>query len=218
MSGVTRLAVDHPAGTARVADVVPIARARTLPPDAIPFDREFAAVLRAAGLGEERAVARLFREYQPGLVRYLRSRVPDVADDVASETWLAVASGLACFEGDADAFRAWLFTIARRRLIDQRRKAKRRPLEVVNGEALAGAASTSRSPEDEVEANVAGDEAARRIAALLPAEQADVILLRVVAGLSVEEVAGLLGKRPGTVRVLQHRGLRRLADRMAKNL
>jgi RNA polymerase sigma-70 factor (ECF subfamily) len=160
----------------------------------------------------------LFHEYQPALYRYLRSRLSDLADDVASETWLAVANGLDGFDGDADAFRAWLFTVARHRLIDQRRKAKRRPLEVVHGEAMLAMASTTCSPQDEVEANVAGDEAARRIAALLPAEQADVILLRVVAGLSVEEVAGLLGKRPGTIRVLQHRGLRRLAERMAKNL
>ena len=49
----------------------------------------------------------------------------------------------------------------------------------------------------------------------LPPDQAEIILLRVVAGLPVEEVAAITGRRPGTVRVLQHRALRRLADRLA---
>ncbi len=59
-------------------------------------------------------------------------------------------------------------------------------------------------------AAAAGEEAARRVVALLPADQADVILLRVVGGMTVEEVATIIGKRPGTVRVLQSRGLKRL--------
>ena len=55
------------------------------------------------------------------------------------------------------------------------------------------------------------DEVRRRLVERLPADQADVVLLRVVGGLDVRRVAGVLGKRPGTVRVLQHRALRRLA-------
>ena len=60
--------------------------------------------------------------------------------------------------------------------------------------------------------------ATRRIVAILPADQADVILLRVVADLSVDQVAQIMGKRPGTVRVLQSRALKRLAERLAKKL
>lgn len=70
--------------------------------------------------------------------------------------------------------------------------------------------AAGESPEDAVVAASSGDAAAQRIAKLLPADQADVILLRVVAGLSVDEVAAIVGKRPGTVRVLQSRGLKRL--------
>jgi RNA polymerase sigma-70 factor (ECF subfamily) len=132
----------------------------------------------------------------------LRGRAVNNADDIASETWIAAAHGLKNFAGDADAFRAWLFTIGRNRLVDEARRAAR----VVE----APPEEMSPSPEDEVVAASAGEAAAQRIARLLPADQADVILLRVVAGLSVEEVAAIVGKRPGTVRVLQSRGLKRL--------
>jgi RNA polymerase sigma-70 factor (ECF subfamily) len=134
----------------------------------------------------------------------LRGRAGDDADDVASETWIAAARSLRSFTGDGDAFRAWLFTIARNRLIDAQRKSSRAvPL---------GEAGSTPSPEDEVIAASAGEAAAQRIAKLLPADQADVILLRVIAGLSVDEVAAIIGKRPGTVRVLQSRGLKKLQN------
>ena len=74
------------------------------------------------------------------------------------------------------------------------------------------------SPEAEVVAASAGDDAARRIVALLPADQAEVILLRVVADLSVDQVAKIVGKRPGNVRVLQSRGLKRLSEYFSNNL
>ena len=141
----------------------------------------------------------------------MRGRTGDDADDIASETWLAAARGLRGFEGDANAFRAWLFTIARNRLIDERRRSKRRPV-LASEQPTAELVAVEPSPEDTVVAAHAGDEAARRIVALLPADQADVILLRVVAGLSVDEVSAITGKRPGTVRVLQSRGLKRLQN------
>ena len=107
-------------------------------------------------------------------------------------------------------FRAWLFTIARNRLTDARRRAARRPVTVNADESTRQIAAADPSPEDEVVSASSGDAAARRIVNLLPSDQADVILLRVVGGLSVDEVAAIVGKRPGTVRVLQSRGLKRL--------
>ena len=143
-------------------------------------------------------------------MRYLRGRAGASADDLASETWIAAAQGLGGFHGGGDEFRAWLFTIARHRLIDERRKDKRRPVTTSTEDATVELIADDPSPEEVVTAARAGDEAAARIANLLPADQADVILLRVVAGLSVDEVAAIMGKRPGTVRVLQSRGLKRL--------
>jgi RNA polymerase sigma-70 factor (ECF subfamily) len=71
------------------------------------------------------------------------------------------------------------------------------------------------TPEATVLERAGGLEAVRRIRALLPPDQAEVVLLRVVAGLSVGEVAAVLGRKPAAVSVLQHRALRRLADRLA---
>jgi RNA polymerase sigma-70 factor (ECF subfamily) len=170
----------------------------------------FPATLEAAQAGGEWALAELFAEYQPALLRYLRGRAPDVADDVASETWISAAQSLNRFDGDGDQFRAWLFTIARRRLIDQRRREKRRPVVTSGDDATRDLAATGPSPEEAVTAAISGDEAAQRIADLLTPDQADVILLRVVGGLSVDEVAKIMGKPAVTVRVLQSRGLKRL--------
>ena len=76
---------------------------------------EFPAVLAAAQDGSEAAFARLWQDANPVLLRYLRVGLPDCAEDVAAETWLQVVRGLAGFRGDEQAWRSWLFTIARRR-------------------------------------------------------------------------------------------------------
>lgn len=131
----------------------------------------------------------------------------------AAETWLAAARNLASF-GDETAFRGWLFTIARRRLVQHWRDSGRRPVTAVAPERLTDRRAAD-DPEAEGLAAVSAREAARAIAAALPPDQADVVLLRMLGGLDVDQVAGILGKRPGTVRVLQHKALRRLADRFS---
>ncbi len=87
----------------------------------------FPAVLERTRDGDPSAFAALWHEYQPSLLRYLRVTTRDAAEDVASETWAAVASSIARFDGDETAFRAWLFTVARRRAIDHFRRESRRP-------------------------------------------------------------------------------------------
>lgn len=87
----------------------------------------FGDLLARAQRGEEEAFACLFREVQPALLRYLRVIAPEAADDVAGETWLQVVTGLAGFRGGEDAFRGWLFTIARHRAVDAGRSRARRP-------------------------------------------------------------------------------------------
>ena len=147
----------------------------------------------------------------PPLLRYLRVRGEDAPEDLAAETWVHVVKGLASFEGGAAEFRAWLFTIARHRAIDQSRGRARRPAAVpVADPAQMAAHPTARSAEDDA---VANDETARALAlvATLPPDQAEAVMLRVVAGLEVADVARLLGKKPGTVRVMVHRALRTLA-------
>jgi len=169
---------------------------------------DFASVLERAKRGDEVAVGTIWRTLHPRLVRFLRARAGDAADDVASETWLAVARHLRSFEGGEDEFRAWLFTIGRRRLIDWQRRSRSRPATVALDD-VAPSFPAPDDPEGEALATL-GTSAALALVARLPADQAEVILLRVVAGLDTTRVAEVLGKRPGAVRMLQHRGLHAL--------
>lgn len=164
---------------------------------------QFDEVLAAAQLGEEWAITGLYRELAPAVLSFLRARVGDEADDIASQTWLEVARGIDRFSGDEPGFRGWVFTIARRRLANERRRLGRRRTEWLGGTDVAGT--------DDVAARSESDEAVRRIVGLLPPDLAEVVLLRVVAGLPVEEVARVTGRRPGNVRVMQHRAMKRLA-------
>ena len=171
---------------------------------------EFAETLAAAQRGEEWAVGRLWRDLNPPLVRFLRARHGDHADDVASETWIRVSRGIGRFDGSHMDFRAWFFTVARAASIDWYRHAARRPQVASDASAL----EHRPAPDDSAKAALDAIDtvAALALVARLPADQAEVILMRVVAGLDAEHVGRVLGKRAGTVRVLQHRGLRRLAE------
>jgi RNA polymerase sigma-70 factor (ECF subfamily) len=171
-------------------------------------DTTFEGILPAARLGEEWAVGAIWRDVHPRLLRYLRVAVGSVgAEDVASDVWLEVAAGLGRFEGDQQSFLRWTFTICRRRAIDAGRKDLRRLTEPVAPEALEQRLSGG---DGGLDAHLALDAALAHLSRL-PRDQAEVILLRVVVGLDADSVGEILGKRAGTVRVLQHRGLERLA-------
>jgi RNA polymerase sigma-70 factor, ECF subfamily len=163
----------------------------------------FDSTLTAAQTGAEWALESLFHRLQPTLLRYLRAQEPGEAEDLASEAWLDIAHSIGRFEGDEPAFRRWAFTIARRRLIDFRRSRARRRTDPAPIEVLA------RQP-GQVEPGM--NAAALSHLAALPPEQAEILLLRVVAGFDSNEVALITGKKPGTVRVIQKRALERLAQ------
>jgi RNA polymerase sigma-70 factor, ECF subfamily len=171
---------------------------------------EFPDALAAAQDGSEVAFAVLWRDGNPALLRYLRVIAPDAAEDVAAETWVQVVRGLAAFRGDEAAWRAWLFTTARRRALDEARRRARRPAVALDELRLAEAPSAPDAAQQAME-NL-GTQAAIALVSGLPTVQAEVIMLRVVAGLDTETVARLLDCSPGAVRVAAHRGLRRLAQ------
>ena len=184
---------------------------------------QFLGILTAAQEGGDWAVAILYRWLHPALVGYLRGRAGDEAEDLAAETWLAVARGLRAFSGDEAAFRSWVFTIAHRRLVDHHRANTRRVRThtLTPGDGPGGAVdgpspepASTDDPAGETVSAMTSDAAVRHIVSLLPPDQAEIVLLRVVAGLPVDDVAQMTGRRPGTVRVLQHRALRRLAERL----
>ena len=170
----------------------------------------FAATLAKAQDGDEAAFTCIFRDVQPVLVRYLRVIALGAADDVAGDTWVHVVDGLAGFRGDEAAFRAWLFTIARHRAADRGRWRARHPTVALED---SGAADRLTAPDAaDVALERIGTRAALAAVARLPRDQAEIIMLRVVAGLDTREVARITGKSPGAVRVAAHRGLRRLAS------
>jgi RNA polymerase sigma-70 factor (ECF subfamily) len=175
----------------------------------------FEDTLLAAKDGDERAVAVLWRELNPPVLRYLRGRNSRDVDDVASETWIAIARGIHSFEGNEVEFRAWVFTIARHRLIDAQRRAQRVPLPIADPASF----ELHPAPDDPLRdaIDTLDTDAALRVLSLLVPDQAEVLLLRILAGLDVQRVADIVGKRPGTVRVLQHRGLRRLAELLSSD-
>lgn len=170
----------------------------------------FEETLEAARRGEEWAVAELWRELNPRLLRFLQVRHLRDHEDVASDTWLRVSQSFDRFTGDEAQFRAWFFTIAYATSVDAVRRAARRPSVATDDAMLVDRAGHDDTAADAFERM--GTDRALALVAQLPAAQADVILLRVVAGLDAEQVGRIIGKRPGAVRVLQHRALRRLSE------
>lgn len=172
---------------------------------------DFQGTLLAAQQGSDDAFARLWREYHPGLLRYLAVKSASDAEDLAADVWFNVVRALPAFEGTEHGFRSWLFTTARNRLTDWYRGTDRRP-EVIQTESLLCIASRV-SVEGEV-ADRSGTDAAVALIATLPHDQAEAVMLRVVVGLDVSDVADIMGRTPGSVRVLCHRGLRHLERRL----
>jgi RNA polymerase sigma-70 factor (ECF subfamily) len=169
----------------------------------------FGTRLTEAQGGDEAAFACLFRDVQPALLRYLRVIAPEAADDVAGETWLQVVAGLAGFAGGEEAFRAWLFTIARHRATDWgRARGRRRAVPLAQSESAHRLTAPDAA---DLALERISTQAVLAVVSALPADQAEIILLRVVAGLDTSDVARIVGKSRGAVRVASHRGLRRLA-------
>jgi len=173
----------------------------------------FSAVLRAAADGDGAAFATLWRDIHPPMLRYLRVAAGDSAEDLASDVWLEVARRLAKFTGSENEFRGWLFTLARRKVIDRLRYESRHP-----ESPTADIEPLDRSASDDTSAAALegiSTEAALALIATLPRDQAEIIVLRVVVGLDAATVARIVGKSPGAVRVAAHRGLRSLSVRLA---
>jgi RNA polymerase sigma-70 factor (ECF subfamily) len=177
-----------------------------------PFEK----VLGRAREGDAGAFAELWRDANPMLLRYLRVTAGVLAEDIASYTWIRVIEKLATFTGDEAGFRRWLVTIARNHHLDQVRRSARRP-ERLTGDTSTVIDLTGRSEPDAAalaEERMSTDAAIRLIATLPPA-QAEMVILRVVVGLDVADVARVVGRSPGAVRVAVHRGLRKLEDTLA---
>lgn len=172
------------------------------------MDREgvgeaFPQLLAAAQAGAGWALERVWQSYAAKVAGYLRVQGADDPEDLASEVFLGAFRAISTFSGDEPQFRSWLFTIAHRRLLDARRSRSRAPsIEPLDDahDAPAGDAA------DDVLRRLA-TERVRALCERLVPDQRDVLLLRLVAGMTVEEAASVLGKSPGATKALQRRGL-----------
>ena len=172
-------------------------------------DQVFDDVLHAARAGAEWAWARIYEQLAPKIVGYLRAHGATDPDDLAGEVFLHVVRDLPQFTGGERDFNAWTFTIAHRRLVDELRRRGRRPLELVSADAVARAAGAGGDVIVDAEGRLE-DAAVRAAIDELPADQRSVVLLRIIGDLTIDDIARALGKRPGAVKALQRRGLRRL--------
>lgn len=185
----------------------------SLPSQAVPQHR-FNAQLELARQGDEAAWSAIYRGLAPSVLGYLRANgIPD-PEDVLSEAFLQVARDIHKFQGDEGKFRAWVFTIVHHRLIDARRRAARRPMDLV-----AEVPEPDRPPIDDTSeealARIGAENIRGAIDAVSP-EQRQVLLMRVLGDLTVDEVARALDKRPGAVKALQRRGLASLRRELAR--
>jgi RNA polymerase sigma-70 factor, ECF subfamily len=176
----------------------------------LPSEQDFESMFTAARDGQGWALSELYRALFPRILQYLGAVEPAEAEDVACDTWLDVVDGLERFQGDEAGLRALSFSIARRRLLDLRRRralgrtAPRGPGATTEDRLSRGADETADSP-------LGADQAIGLTTSSLSPEEADVVLLRVIGDLDVDAVAEIVGTGPSNVRLLQQRAVRRLA-------
>jgi RNA polymerase sigma factor (sigma-70 family) len=184
-------------------------------PDRARYGDAFDPLISAATSGAPWAWERLYQWLAPAVIGYLRSQGLREAEDVASEVWVGIFRNIDRFAGDETQFRSWVFVIAHRRLQDERRRLARHP---------EGPSPTPDSgPFDHTTGTDAEAMALSRLAAErlqgfcsgLAPDQRDVVLLRTVGDLTVEQAAEVLGKSPGAIKALQRRGFGRLRKMLA---
>ncbi len=180
-----------------------------------PSEGDFADLLESAQRGEAAGFDGLVSLVDRRLVGFSRARGADDPEGLANEVLVRACASIESFEGNVAQFRAWVFTIARNRLIDERRHFGRRVEAVPTSPEVL-----PNEVEPETETGRGRLEQQEQVAELLEAltdDQREVVLLRIVAGLSVEETATAVGRRPGAVRALQHRALRQLRAELTRD-
>lgn len=176
-----------------------------------PTSHPFAEVLEGAKAGEQWAFTALFARLAPQIAAFVASRTGGDAEDLTNEVFLGAFRNIATFDGDEGDFRAWVYRIARNKVADDHRRRARRPPEAGTGVPVDRAGG-------DVEAEALGNlghRQLRRLLATLTPDQHDVLVLRLVADLSIEQTATAMGKPPGAVKALQRRALESLRRTIA---
>ena len=179
---------------------------------------DFDALLAEVQMGRPSAWDRCYRWLAPAVGGYLRMQGAREVDDLTSEVFLAVFRNIGTFSGTEANFRSWVFVIAHRRLTDERRRRFRRPTADISDDAALerlGRMASGTAADEEAFRAIATDRVTE-LCTRLAKDQREVVLLRILGDLTVDQVAEVLGKSPGAVKQLQRRAfeaLRRLVDR-----
>lgn len=166
---------------------------------------EFTATLAAAQANQGWGFERLYGVFGPVVAGYLRLQGSPEPDDLTNEVFLSAFRSIRTFGGDEANFRSWLFTIAHRRLTDERRRSGRRP-RLAGQDSSEVPQGTGGDVEDDA-LRLISTERVRQLCGRLAPDQRDVLLLRMVSGLSIEQAAEALGKSSTAVKALQRRAL-----------
>jgi RNA polymerase sigma-70 factor, ECF subfamily len=176
-----------------------------------PRSTPIGPLVHAAQAGCAASFEVLYRQLAGQVVSYLRWHRASDPDGLTNDVFAQVHRNLGGFRGDEAGFRSWLFTIAHHRMIDDRRRAGRQP-QLQHDPAVDERTGWGDVEEDALAAMA--PERVRDLLAVLSPDQRDVVLLRIVADLSVEDVAQMLHKREGAIKALQHRALATLRRHM----
>ena len=173
-----------------------------------PLDELVAGVRR----GDRDAIAAVYLEVAPALRGFLRRRVPhgEVADDLVEETFVELIEVGERFRGDGRSLRAWLYRAARNNLKDWAKRADRRSDHELTAEHAASVPAADGAVDERALAGMVDPALIAALQQLTP-EQREVIELRLVAELSLAQVAEITDRTVGAVKLLQHRAVRRLA-------
>jgi RNA polymerase sigma-70 factor, ECF subfamily len=184
----------------------------------VTIGQGFDEVIVAARGGREWALEALYRDLAPSVLAYLRTQGAADPEDLTSEVFVGLIRNLRRFEGDERHFRAWVFSIAHRRLLDQYRWRSRREEQLMDPRDLARLlALRSRGDVEEEAFERVGSRWAVEALFTLSSDQRAVLLLRVIADLPIAQVAQVLGKSVGAVKSLQSRALLALARKIEED-
>ena len=180
---------------------------------------EWDAAVVAAAQGDRAALSRVLVTVRPLVVRYCRARVGSAArgqlsaDDVAQEVCLAVMTALPRYQDQGRPFMAFVYGIAAHKVADAHRSAARNRAEPVAD--VPEVMSLDDSPED-FALNSESSREMKKLLEVLPEKQREILILRLVMGLSAEETAAAVGSTAGAIRVAQHRAIARLKKEVTR--
>lgn len=174
-------------------------------------ESSFASTLAAAQAGASWATTAIWAQYSPAVFGFLRARGSAEPEDLTSEVFLTLFSTLRSFTGGEPEFRSYLFSLAYRRLVDELRRRSRRGVHDEFRPELDP--RRTESPERDAESRLA-DRDTLALLDSLPDDQRNVMVLRIIADLTIEQIAEVLGKRPGAIKALQRRALERLRKQL----